>query len=139
MSKVSWIRLDVDCFKNEKVRALRRRVPMEMGPLLWVNLLAVAGKSNAGGRLMLSQRTPYTVETLADELEVSRQLLAQALQEMIKLDMVCRRGKVYYIRDWENHQSEDKLAMMREKDKLRKREYRARQKEAANSEQEVVE
>jgi len=127
MSKVSWIRVDVDIYKNEKVRCLERRVRVGTG-LLWIYLLLLAGKSNAGGRLMLSQSTPYTVESMAAELEVEERWLAQAIEEMMRLDMVRRRGRVYSIRDWENHQNVEKLAAIRERERLRKREYRAKKK-----------
>ncbi len=130
MSKVSWIKLDVDMYKNEKIRLLRR---MSGGgtrsTYIWAVLLMMAGKSNAGGRLMLSQSMPYTPEMLAAEMELPTDAVVETLEIMMQLDMVKKKKNILEICDWENHQNEDKLARMREANRLRQQRYRERKKQ----------
>ena len=130
MGKVTWIKIDVDMYKNEKIRLLRR---MSGGTTnttyIWTVLLMIAGKSNAGGRLMLSARMPYTAEMLAAEMELPIEEIKQTLKAMTELDMVQKKNNVIEICDWENHQSEDKLAQLRQSNRLRQQRLRERKKQ----------
>lgn len=134
MNKVDWIKLDVNMYKNRKVRLLRRRTGGGVEAVyIWAALLMIAGQSNAGGRLMLSRTLPFTPETLAEEIELPEETVKAALKELMALEMVKKRKNVLEIADWENHQNEEKLAQMREAARLRQQRYRARKKEQEQS------
>lgn len=127
MGQVSWIKIDVDMYKNEKLCRIRQEMGVE-GDYLWAVLLMIAGKCNREGRLMLSKRVPYDVDALAMESGLPEETVERALELFAKYDMVRRYKKSIVIRDWSNHQSIEKLERMRQQARERQRRYRERQK-----------
>ena len=69
MLEVKWIKLSVDMFDNKKIRYLRRLPDGNNIVLIWIMLLTLAGRSNAGGYIMLTEDIPYTLSMLVDELD----------------------------------------------------------------------
>lgn len=126
---VRWIKVDVDMYKNEKLRRIRQEMGGVEADYLWGVMLMIAGKSNCGGKLMLSRRVAYGVADLAQEAQLPTAVVEKALELFKRFDMVCRYKKTIAIRDWNNHQSIEKLERMREQARLRQQRYRQRQKE----------
>ena len=95
--------------------------------LIWVMLLALAGRCNAGGTIYITEGVPYTTKGLADELGFDVETLRTALDVFTALNMIKITSKGYInILGWADYQSEDKLAEIRAKDRERKRLKRAR-------------
>ena len=103
MKSVRWIKMDVDMYKNEKLCRVREVLGNE-GCYFWAVLLMIAGKSNQGGRLMVSSEVPFTCAMLAREACIDSKQAKRALSLLVRLDMLCRQDGVWVIRDWENHQ-----------------------------------
>ena len=68
MGEVLWIKFYIDMFDKWKIKKIRRLPSGNDILLIWVMLLAMAGKCNAKGMIYITESTPFTVEDLAEEL-----------------------------------------------------------------------
>lgn len=100
--------------------------------LLWVMLIAEAGKCGRGGALMISENKPYTAETLSLLLAMPKSVVEQGLELFVRLEMI-EQVDVIRIRNWRKYQSEAKLEIRREKDRLRQQRYREKEPEVSQS------
>ena len=121
MAEVKWVKLTTDMFDNRKVKHLRRLPEGNNIVLIWVMLLTMAGRCNSGGMIFLTENIPYTPKMLADELDFEENTVILALQALEQLDMIVTDNGFFSIAGWEEHQSADKLAEIRAKDRERKR------------------
>ncbi len=133
MGDIKWVKLSTEVFDNRKVRYLRRQENGNDLALMWIMLLTIAGRCNAGGRLFLTERIPYTAALLADELSLPEGTVGRGLEIMQALDMLCEpEAGVLAIAGWGEHQSGDRLEQIREQNRLRKAAQRERQRQAAS-------
>ena len=129
MADVTWIKLYIDMFDKRKIKKLRRLPAGNELLLIWIMLLATAGKCNAGGMIFITESVPFTEEDLADELGFEVSTIKLALQAFEQLDMISRteNGFITLI-GWEEHQNIDRLAEIREYNRLAKQKSREKQK-----------
>lgn len=120
---VKWIKLMVDMFDNRKIRYLRRLPEGNSIVLIWVMLLSLAGRCNAGGMIHLTQDIPYTPKMLADELEFEENTVVLALKALESLGMITQEP--LSVTNWEEYQSTERLDQIREQNRLRKQKQRA--------------
>lgn len=130
MAEVLWIRFYIDMFDKRKIKKLRRLPAGNDILLIWVMLLAMAGKCNAGGLIFITEKIPFTEEDLAEELDFEVNTIRLALQAFENFDMITiTDGGYINITGWQEHQNFDGLEKIREQNRERKRLQRARQKE----------
>lgn len=129
-NEVKWIRITTDMFDNRKIKHLRKLPEGDSIVLIWVMLLTMAGRCNAGGMIFLTESIPYTTKMLADELDFEENTVKLALQALEQLDMVVMKDECFCIAGWEEHQNADGLEKIREQNRLRKRAQREREKPA---------
>lgn len=128
MADVKWIKLTTDMFDNRKIKHLRRLPDGNNIVLLWIMLLTMAGRCNAGGMIFLTENIPYTTKMLADELGFEENTVKLGIEALNQLNMVITDDGVFTIAGWEEYQNTDKLAEMQEKHRLRQAKYREKQK-----------
>ena len=129
MTEVKWIKIYRDMFDKRKIKKLRRLPAGNELLLIWIMLLATAGKCNAGGMIYITENVPFTEEDLADELKFEVNTIRFALESLERLGMIYRSDDGFIsISNWEEYQNEDKLAELRAKDRERKRLKRAEAK-----------
>lgn len=129
MAEVQWIKIYIDMFDKRKIKKLRRLPAGNELLLIWIMLLATAGKCNAGGMIYITENVPFTEEDLADELDFEVGTIRLALRAFEELDMITTTEEGYIsIMNWEEYQNVDKLAELRAKDRERKRIKRAEAK-----------
>lgn len=136
MSEVKWIKITTDMFENRKIRHLRKLPDGNNIVLIWVMLLTLAGKCNAGGMIFLTENIPYTPKMLADELDFEENTVALALDALEKFGMI-RRDGFLVIEDWAAHQNADGLDKIREQTRERVARYREKQKALQSPEEET--
>lgn len=129
MSKVSWIRIEIDMFDNRKIRHIRKLPEGNNIVLIWMMLLTMAGRCNANGIIFLTENIPYTNKMLADELDFDESVIELALTILEKFGMITRDEDKLLIPGWEEHQNIDGLDKIREQTRKRVAEHRKRQKE----------
>ena len=127
MNEVKWIKLTTDMFDNRKIKHLRRLPEGNSIVLIWVMLLTMAGRCNAGGMIFLTENIPYTPKMLADELGFEENTVRLALDALEKLEMITVEGASLSISGWEEHQNVEGMEKIREQNRLRKQKQRQKQ------------
>ena len=126
---VKWVKLTTDMFDNRKIKHLRRLPEGNNIVLIWVMLLTMAGRCNSNGMIFLTENIPYTPKMLADELDFEENTVILALQALENLDMIMTDGKFFSIAGWEEYQNVEGMDKIREQNRKRVAEYRARKKQ----------
>lgn len=122
MAEVQWIKLYIDMFDKRKIKKIRRLPAGNDILLIWIMLLAMAGKCNAGGKIYITETIPFTEEDLADELGFEVNTIRLAMTAFDELDMISFTKEGFLnINGWEEYQNVDRLAEIRAKDRERKR------------------
>ena len=129
---MEWVKVRCDIFEHRKIKLIRKGPRGDTLVLLWVMLIAEAGKCGRGGALMISENKPYTAETLSLLLAMPESVIEQGLELFARLEMI-ERDAVIQIRNWRKYQSEDKLEVRREKDRLRQQRHREKEPEVSQS------
>ena len=129
MADVTWIKLYIDMFDKRKIKKLRRLPAGNELLLIWIMLLATAGKCNAGGMIFITESVPFTEEDLADELGFEVSTIKLALKALEELDMIERPDNGFInVVGWEEHQNIEKLAEIREQTRQRVAKCRERKR-----------
>lgn len=128
MSDVKWIKITTDMFDNRKIRHLRKLPEGNSIVLIWVMLLAMAGKCNDHGKIYLTENIPYTPKMLADELDFEENTVQLALQALEQLDMIVLEDGYFSITGWEEHQNIEGMDRIREQTRKRVAKHREKQK-----------
>ena len=129
MAEIKWVKLTTDMFDNRKIKHLRRLPEGNNIVLLWVMLLTMAGRCNAGGMIFLTENIPYTSKMLADELGFEENTVKLALTTLEQLNMIVTDHGFFSIAGWEEYQNIEGMERIREQTRLRNIEYRKRKKE----------
>ena len=116
-------------FDKRKINKIRRLPAGNDILLLWVMLLATAGKCNAGGMIFITERVPFTKEDLADEFDFEISTIELALKAFVEYDMIeLSEDGFISVCNWEKYQSTDRLAEIREYNRLAQQKSRAKKK-----------
>lgn len=127
MSEVKWIKIYINMFDQRKIKKIRRLPAGNDILLIWIMLLSMAGKCNAGGMIYITESVPFTEEDLADELGFEVGTIRLAMTAFRELDMISTDDAGFInVNGWEEYQNTDKLAEMREQ--TRKRVAKCREK-----------
>lgn len=125
---VKWIKIVTDIFDDDKIRFIETLPEGDALALMWFKLLCLAGRSNRGGLLMMTDRIAYTEEMLATVFRKDIKLVRLAIATFEQLDMIEVLDDALFVTNWEKHQSAEKLAEIREQTRRRVAEYRERKR-----------
>lgn len=129
MTDIKWIKVTVDMFEDSKIEFLRSLPEGDSVIVIWLQLLSLAGKSNADGYLLITDGIPYTEQVLSNTLRRNPVLLQYALETFLKLKMINVEDGPFHITKWEKHQSAMRMEEIKSKSALKQAAYRERQKE----------
>lgn len=128
MGEVKWVKLSTQMFDDEKIKLIEQMPESDTLLIIWVKLLAQAGKTNASGFIYLSENVPYTDEMLAHIFGRPLGIVRMALDTFRKFGMIEINEQNYIsICNWEKHQNLDALEKIREQNRLRKQKQREKQ------------
>ncbi len=128
MADVKWIKLTTDMFDNRKIKHLRRLPEGNNIVLIWVMLLTMAGRCNAGGMIFLTENIPYTTKMLADELDFEENTVKLALEALEQFNMIVTNGNYFSIAGWQEHQNIEGMEKIREQNRIRQAKFKKKQK-----------
>lgn len=114
---------------HRKIKMIRKCPEGNTLVLLWLLMLAEAGKCNRGGYLMVSDSLPYSAETLSMVTDINLPTVQLGLTTFAGLDMIDHQDGVIFILNWGRYQSEEKLEVRRERDRERKQRQRQKERE----------
>lgn len=117
-----------DMFDNRKIKQIRHLPEGNNIVLIWVMLLTMAGRCNASGMIFLTENIPYTVESLAIELDFDQTVVKLAIDVLRKFGMIVCDENEFSICGWEEHQNVEGMEKIREQNRLRKQAQRAKEK-----------
>ena len=129
MAQVKWVKITTDMFDNRKIKHLRKLPDGNNIVLIWVMLLTMAGRCNAGGLIFLTENIPYTTKMLADELDFEENTVKLAIGALEQLNMVQTDNGYFTIAGWEEYQNIEGMDKIREQNRLRKAAQRQRAKQ----------
>lgn len=116
-------------FEDEKIRLIESMPEADTLLIIWIRLLAQAGKTNASGYIFLSKNIPYSDEMLATLFNRPIATVRLALQTFQQFGMIEITDDQYIcISNWEKHQNVDGLEKIREQNRLRKQKQREKLK-----------
>ncbi|APM39425.1 phage replisome organizer N-terminal domain-containing protein [Clostridium kluyveri] len=132
MAEVKWIKLMTDMFDDEKIDYIQSLPEGDSILIIWIRLLTMAGKCNAGGYIFLTENIPYTIDALAHKFKKPESIIKLAFSTFTKLGMIelIENGPIF-ISNFTKYQNIEGLEKIkqREKEKLKKRKQREKLKE----------
>ncbi len=129
MSEVKWIKVVTDMFDSDtKIKQIELMPKGDTIVVIWFKLMMLAGKTNANGAIYITPDVPFTDKALAGELRRPLPVVQKALSIFEEFGMIEREKGFIYLLAWEKHQNTDKLAEIREYNKLKQRESREKRK-----------
>lgn len=106
MAAISWIKLSVNIFDDEKIKLIRSMPEGDAIILIWIQLLCLAGKTNDGGAVYIGQHMNYTDEMIATICNQPLNTVRFALQTFEKFAMInLDNDGLIGIANWEKHQN----------------------------------
>ena len=128
MASIKWIKLDVSIFDDDKVKIILSMPEGKAMLIVWLKLLCLAGKLNNSGVFLVNGTMPYTAEMLAAVLGETQQTMTLATNTFKSLGMVDINEDILFLPNWEKHQSEEKMRIIREQTSARVALYREKQR-----------
>jgi predicted phage replisome organizer/uncharacterized phage protein (TIGR02220 family) len=133
MSNVKWIKLSTHMFEDEKIRLIEQMPEADTILIIWVKLLAQAGKTNASGYIYLNENIPYTDEMLATIFNRPLNIVRLALQTFRQFGMLeISDDDFISIANWEKHQNVAGLDKIREQTRQRVAKHREKKQLPCN-------
>ena len=125
---MQWIKVFTNIFANPKMQLLLKERDGDTFFRVWIQLLVIAGLSMQGGKIMMSENTPMTVENLATITHKSFKKIQNILDKLIHFEMIICEDNVYRIKNWDKYQSADKYEIVKEQNRERQRRFREKNK-----------
>lgn len=134
MANISWIKLSVNLFDDEKIKIIRAMPEGDKILLIWIQLLCMAGKVNDKGSVYIGQNMYYTDEMLATICQQPLNIIRLAIQTFINFDMVVVDDEgLIQIENWEKHQNIEGMEKIRAQTRKRVAKHREKQKELTSN------
>ena len=128
MADVKWIKITTDIFDNRKIKIIEKMPDGYAIIVVWVKLLCLAGTTNDGGQVYITQNIPYTERTLATQFNMPLATIQLALTTFEQFEMIERVDDFLQITNWEKYQSVDKMEKLKEQRKEINKRYYDKQK-----------
>ena len=129
MGEVKWIKVSTDMFEsNRKIKQIELMPEGDTILVIWLKLLLLAGNVNDGGSIYLTPEIPYTDEMLANELRRPLTTVRMALKVFEQYGMIEIIDDILHLSSWEKYQNTDRLAEIREYNRLAQQKSRAKKK-----------
>ncbi len=125
-SEIHWIKITTDMFEDEKIRLIEKMPDGDTILVIWIKLLTLAGRVNAGGYILLTENIPYTDEMLSTLFDRPIMTVQLALQVFERFDMLHLDGESLVLTNWSKHQNAEALDKIREQTRNKVARYRER-------------
>ena len=132
MTDVKWVKLKVGMFDGESFKKIKRA---KIGgqnfrdklTAVWFELLDFAGKCNHGGAFINEHEIPFTnIDDISIMIDREPEELQLCMTYYINQGMIEIIDDIYQLSNWTKYQNEDKLSQIREQNRIRQANFRAR-------------
>lgn len=129
MAEISWIKLTINMFDDEKIKLIQAMPDSDSIIIIWIRLLTLAGKTNDDGRIYIDEDLPYTDEILSTLFNKPLNTIRLAIDTLRKFKMIetNEAGHIEVI-NWEKHQNIDGMERIRKLNAEKQKRYRERKK-----------
>lgn len=125
MAEIKWIKITTNMFEDEKIDFIESLPDGDAIIVIWIKLLAMAGKCNAEGFIFLTEKIPYTEDMLAHKFKKPLPTIKLALETFAKLEMIHLDDEGFLcITNWSKHQNVHGMDKIREQGRQRVAKYR---------------
>lgn len=128
MADIKWIKITTDVFDDDKIRLIETMPEGDTLIVIWFKILALAGKQNQNGLLMMNDRIAYTDEMLATIFRRDLLVVRMALKVFEQFGMIEIVDNAILVSNWEKHQNVDGMEKIRLQTKERVARHRERLK-----------
>lgn len=128
MAEITWIKLKTDMFDNDKIKLIEALPDADTIIVIWVKLLAAAGKANCNGYIMLTENIAMNEEEMATIFNRPINTVRLAMQTFKRYGMIEVEDEAFRIKNWEMHQNIDGMEKVKIQNAERAKKYRANQK-----------
>lgn len=134
MAEAEWIKLYLKTFRtSRKISAIERMKNGDTIIVIWFKLLCLAGEINDDGAIYITSKKPYDDVSLADELKKPIAVVKTAIKVFEEHDMIIKDDAGFLqIINWEKYQNVDRLAEIREYNRLAQKKCREKKKSKDN-------
>ena len=134
MAEAEWIKLYLKTFRtSRKISAIERMKNGDTIIVIWFKLLCLAGEINDDGAIYITSKKPYDDVSLADELKKPLAVVKTAIKVFEEHDMIIKDDAGFLqIINWEKYQNVDRLAEIREYNRLAQKKCREKKKSKDN-------
>ena len=131
MSEIKWIKITTDIFDDEKICLIDALPDHDAILVIWFKILALAGKHNRNGLLMMSDKVHYTDEMLATIFRRPLNTVRMALGIFEQFGMIEIIDGIIALPNWEKHQNIDGMEKIKQQTRNRVARHREKQKNLA--------
>ena len=131
MSEIKWIKITTDIFDDEKICLIDALPDSDAILVIWFKILALAGKHNSNGLLMMTDKVHYTDEMLATIFRRPLDTVKIAIGVFEQFGMIEIIDGIISLPNWEKHQNVDGMEKIKEQTRNRVAKYREKQKNLA--------
>lgn len=112
---VEWIKLYLRTFReSRKIGVIENMKNGDTYLVIWFKLLCMAGEINNGGAIYITDKKPFDIPTLSDQLKKPESMVRMALNIFTEYDMIVIDDLGYIqIVNWGKYQNEDGLEKIR--------------------------
>ena len=128
MAEVRWIKIVPNVFDDDKIKLIEEMPEGDSIIVIWFKLLCLAGKQNRDGFLLLNDKIAYTDEMLATIFRRPLNTVRLALSTFEQFEMIEIVNGAVFVSNWEKYQNTEKLAELREYNRLAQQKSRAKKK-----------
>lgn len=129
MSEIKWIKLSTTMFDNDNIKLIEALPDKDSILIIWIKLLAQAGKCNASGYLLLNDKIPYTDEMLATIFNRPLNTVRLALRTFKNFGMIDMENDLLKVSEWEDTQNIEGMEKIKEQNRVRQQIRRNKLKE----------
>ena len=106
MKERRFVKLRSDMYSDTKFKIIDTKPERDTIHYIWTRLLTLAARVNLRGDLFMSRNLPYTIETLAIELNRSEEQIKLAIDVFLELEMIeLVDGRIYRVKNFAKHQN----------------------------------
>ncbi|MGV8982128.1 phage replisome organizer N-terminal domain-containing protein [Clostridium sp.] len=129
MADVKWIKITTDIFDDEKIKIIDTMPARDEILVIWFKLLALTGRTNQGGSLVMNNKIPYTNKMLSAVFNRSLNIVQLSLGVFQDYGMIeIEDNETIVITNWDKHQNIEGLDKIREQNKNRQQLARDKKK-----------
>ncbi len=124
MADVQWVKIAIRIWDDKKIKIIDTMPESDAVLLIWIKLITLAGETNDGGYIYLSNNIPYTEETLATIFNRPLNTVRLALATFKRFNMIEVNDRGILLLNWQKHQNVAGLDKIREQTRERVKKHR---------------